>query len=493
MKSAVLFRSLLFRLLAGTALAICAALLAAGFVLNGIFAEQAGRQFESQLRQQLDHLTAHVEFDANGAPFIAGSVLSDPRWQLPYSGLYGQIDGVREPAVWRSRSLWDTTLENDHDGLPGDGLHVHAVNGPRQTRLLLLERRVRQSEVPQAEWRILVAADRGPLDAAIADFRGALGASLAVLALLLLLAAALQAFLLMRPLRALQGALADVHDGRSSRLHGDFPAEMHPLIEQFNGVLDRNEELIGRARHNAGNLAHALRTPLTILEQSARQVVQVSESAPGNRAAGKEAVGKEAVGKEAVGEEAVGFDAALAKQVLAQVATARRHVDWHLARARAEGAGGVPGQRTDTGPVVQGLLRVMARVHAARELQFRLAPVPADAHFAGEEQDLQEMVGNLLDNACKWARSAVSVSVSVGEQDASGGLHIRIEDDGPGIADDARARALARGGRLDESVSGSGLGLAIVADLARSYRGELRLERAESGGLRAELRLPLAR
>lgn len=464
MTSVALFRSLRVRLLAGTTLAIFLALLAAGIVLNGLFAEQAGRQFEAQLRQQLDHLTAHVEFDGNGTPAIAGNVLSDPRWQLPYSGLYGQIDGMHEPAVWRSRSLWDTTLSVDHDRLADSDVHVHAAIGPKDTTLLLLERSVRNAEAPEARWRIVVAADRGSLDLAIAGFRSALTWSLAALALLLMLAAVAQAFLLMRPLRTLQSSLADVHDGNARRLQGEYPAELQPLVDRFNDVLDRNEQLVERARHNAGNLAHAIKTPLTILEQAAAQT------------------------------PTSGGDAGqLAQQVASQVDIARRHVDWHLARARADAAGGVPGQRAAVEPVVQGLLRVMARVHAARGLQIRTGPLANGAHFAGEEQDLQEMVGNLLDNACKWARSTVSISVSVDVKDAATGLRVRIEDDGPGIADDARARALARGGRLDESVSGSGLGLAIVADLARSYRGELRLERAESGGLRAELRLPLTR
>lgn len=461
------FRSLRARLLAGTSLAICVALLAAGFLLNGLFAEHAARQFAQQLRQQLDHLVAHVEQDAAGRPAIAGTVLSDPRWQAPYSGLYGQIDGDGQRALWRSRSLWDTELQAAHDVLAETDVHVHAAAGPRDAKLLLVERVVRPAGANGVRWRLLVATDRGPLDAAVAEFRGVLAVSLAVLALLLLLAAVAQVQLLLAPLRGLQAALSRVHAGDQRRLTGEHPVELQPLVDRFNDVLASNEALVERARHNAGNLAHAIRTPLAILEQAAAT----------QRATNPDAVD-------------------LANQVSTQVAIARRHVDWHLARARADAAGGVPGQRAEVEPVIRALLRVMARLHADRSLRLATGALATDAlaagvAFAGEEQDLQEMVGNLLDNACKWARGAVTVEVMLDDSPGTG-LRIVVEDDGPGIAEDARARALARGGRLDESVGGSGLGLAIVADLARSYRGELRLERAAAGGLRAELRLPRA-
>jgi signal transduction histidine kinase len=176
--------------------------------------------------------------------------------------------------------------------------------------------------------------------------------------------------------------------------------------------------------------------------------------------------------------------------VIEQVALARRQVDWHLARARAAGAHGVAGQRVGVALVLRDLLRVMDKVHAGRALELRCHPVGGDIAFAGEAQDLQEMLGNLLDNACKWARAVVEIDVVLLADAAAPSLEVTIQDDGPGIPPEQRMEALARGGRVDESVPGSGLGLAIVDDLARLYGGALDLDTSPLGGLRARIRLP---
>ena len=178
--------------------------------------------------------------------------------------------------------------------------------------------------------------------------------------------------------------------------------------------------------------------------------------------------------------------------MIEQVALARRQVDWHLARASAAGAFAVPGHRVVVEPVVRGLMRVMDKVHAGRAMQLRCGHVRADIAFAGEEQDLQEMLGNLLDNACKWARQVVQVEVVLVTIDAAAMLQITVQDDGPGIAQEQRDAVLARGVRIDESVPGSGLGLAIVGDMVRLYAGSLTLDSPTGGGLRARIRLPAA-
>jgi signal transduction histidine kinase len=174
--------------------------------------------------------------------------------------------------------------------------------------------------------------------------------------------------------------------------------------------------------------------------------------------------------------------------VAEQVQVAQRHIHWHLARARVAASQGLPGQRTSLAPLLAGLLRVMGKLHAERRLDLSADELPADAAFAGEEQDLQEMLGNLLDNACRSARSAVRVSA----QHEGWQLHITVDDDGPGIPPEQRAAVLQRGVRLDESTPGSGLGLAIVVELAALYGGALTLDTSDSGGLRARLSLPAA-
>ncbi|PKO69971.1 MAG: ATP-binding protein [Betaproteobacteria bacterium HGW-Betaproteobacteria-16] len=457
-------RSLRFRLLAATLVALALAMLLAGWVLAGLFRQHVMQQFEASLTQQLDQLTARLEFDAAGRPLIDPQTLSDPRWHKPYSGLYWQIDqvstnGQARHSVLRSRSLWDTRLALHPDELADGALHVHEGEGPQGATVLMLERTVRPDERPEARWRLVVAASTQDSLQAVARFNGVLTTSLLVLGLLLVLAALAQVAVGLSPLRALQSALTQVREGQSARLQGRFPAEVQPLIDDFNGVLERNAEVVARARTQAGNLAHAIKTPLAVLGQAATQSLQASPGDPQVQA----------------------------RLVQDQVATARRHIDWHLARSRAAAAHRLPGQRTPLAPVATGLVRVMQRVHAARALRIEAAGVPDTLAFAGEEQDLQEMLGNLLDNACKWARTTVRISAT----GAADRLCVAVEDDGPGIAEAARAAVLTRGVRMDETVPGSGLGLAIVNELAQLYGGQLQLQNSALGGLRVTLSLPM--
>jgi signal transduction histidine kinase len=454
--------SLRVRWLTATLAAMSVALLLAGVFLHSLFQNHVLRQFEITLTQQLDQLTARLEFDTAGQAFVDPENLSDPRWQRPYSGLYWQLDELGAPAdaqgALRSRSLWDDRLRTEPD-TPADGqVHVHHGTGPRDAALLMVERTVYMVDLPQRRWRLVVAGDLQEVTAASDRFARVLALALLGLGLLLALAALAQVSVGLAPLRALQRALADLREGRSQRLQGAFPAEVQPLIDDLNGVLERNAEVVERARTQAGNLAHALKTPLAVLEQAAGRT-------------------------DAAGQ------AALPALVKDQTGIARRHIDWHLKRSRVAASQRLPGHRTPLAPVVAGLVRVLARVHAERQLRLDVADMPADAAFAGEEQDLQEMLGNLMDNACQWARSRVQV----GARRQGDRLELTVEDDGPGIAPGQRQAVLERGVRLDETTPGSGLGLAIVADLAALYGGTLALEDGAQGGLRARLSLPAAR
>lgn len=462
-------RSLRFRLLAVTVAGLTVAVVLAGLVLSGLFREHVQRQFEAALVQQLDQVTARLEFDAQGQPVIAAQSLSDPRWLKPYSGLYWQVDamapdGRGRAGVLRSRSLWDTSLTLQVDALADGAVHMHEVAGPQGAPLLVLERTVRAEGVDAARWRLIVAADLQATQAATAQFTRVLALSLVALLVLLAAAAWAQVAVGLRPLQALQRGLQDVQQARTTRLQGAFPAEMQPLVDDFNAVLERNAEVVERARTQAGNLAHALKTPLSVLENA------TCAPAPSDGAA----------------------LAALAALVREQVQVARRHIDWHLARSRVAASAHLPGQRTALEPVVGGLVRVMNKVHAGRGVDITVALPDAPLFFAGEAQDLQEMLGNLLDNACKWAQSTVRLQAQVlGGQPSQ--MVVSVEDDGPGIGAAQRAQAVERGVRLDETVPGTGLGLAIVQDLAALYGGRLDLEPADLGGLRVVLVLPAAR
>ncbi len=454
-------QSLRFRLLAVTLVAMLLALALSGALLGGLFRDHVMRQFEIALTAQLDQVTARLEFDASGRPRIDDRALSDPRWTRPYSGLYWQIDewnaGTLDRGVLRSRSLWDAVLPVEADPLADGAVHVHRNTGPQGALLMLVERTVRREGSGDARWRLLVASDLGEANDAVARFDGVLVASLAVLLIMLGAAAVAQVVIGLAPLRGLQRALAAVREGRTAGLRGRFPTEVQPLVDEFNGVLDRNAEIVARARTQAGNLAHAIKTPLAAMAQAAAVIERHPERA---------------------GESA--------RLVQEQVGVARRHVDWHLARSRAAAAHGLPGMRVAVAPVLAGLLRVMRQVHAERHLAIECGAMPPDATFAGEEQDLQEMLGNVLDNACKWARRRVQVSATAqGEH-----LQIDVDDDGPGIDPARRDAVLARGARIDESVPGAGLGLAIVLELVTLYRGTLALGESPLGGLRVGLRLP---
>lgn len=463
-------RSLRWRLLAVTIAAVALALVVTGVFLASLFREHVTAQFDAQLLRQLDQITAALEPGAQQRPTLRAEP-GDPRWQTPYSGLYWQIeaaDGARstnDVPLLRSRSLWDTALQLPSDR-PGDGVvHRHRVAGPGGHDVVVLARVVHfvQHDDPASRgqpftWRVLVAGRAQELDDAIARFAGQLALYLAVLGLALLAAAWLQVSLGLRPLRQLQAAVQSIRQGRSRRLQGRFPAEVDPLVQDFNRVLDQNQQVVRRARQMAGNLAHAIKTPLAVLAGLADT-------------------------------RTVGESTTLGRQVQEQVDSIRRQVDWHLRRARTASAG-VPGLRTAVPPVLEGLVRVMRKVHASRDDRpgpaIEIVCSDAALSFAGEAQDLQEMVGNLLDNACKWAARRVQVD-AVGTEAV---VRITVDDDGPGLEPARREEVFERGFRADERVPGTGLGLDIVREVAGLYHGELALETSPLGGLRASLRLP---
>ncbi|MEM7766433.1 MAG: ATP-binding protein [Pseudomonadota bacterium] len=261
---------------------------------------------------------------------------------------------------------------------------------------------------------------------------------------------AVQVRVVLAPLGRVQKDVSDVREGRRTRLDDDYPAEVRPLSEELNKLLDHNREVVERARTHVGNLAHALKTPLAVLR---------------NEADGQ---------------------SALDDVVRRQTEAMRANVEHYLSRAQAAARAQAIGARTEIKPVLDGLVRLLNRLFADQEIEVGAAVEPGMA-FRGEAQDLEEMLGNLMENGCKWARSRVAVSVVEG---SDGQVHIHVDDDGPGLSPDERAAALQRGVRLDETAPGTGLGLSIVKDLAELYSGSLSLSDAPLGGLRATLILP---
>lgn len=435
--------SLALRLLAVAAIWLAAALGASGWLLSTLFERHVNDTYVRQLDHQLTSLAAALDWTPDGK-LLQTRAPADPRYELPYSGAYWQ---ARAPgALLRSRSLWDTempvTVKRKVAGTQAD-----VRSGPNHQSLLVVSRQLvlASSDTPV---ELSVALDRSELRAARYAFNRLLGWSLTALGAGLLLAIAAQVKFGLAPLARLRRALSAMQTRRESRLGGNWPTEVVPLVSEINALLARNAEALERSRRQAADLAHAVKTPLAVIANEA-------DSLPGGTAGA----------------------------VTRQVEAMRRQVDRHLARARAAGAAAARGERVESAPAVRELTRALARLHAARALEMS---VEGEGHFAGDRQDLIEMLGNLLDNACQWARSQVRIHL----REDGGTLEVVVEDDGPGMPPEARALATTRFSRLDEASAGSGLGLSIVTEIAALYDGALTLDRSPQGGLSARLRLP---
>lgn len=279
-----------------------------------------------------------------------------------------------------------------------------------------------------------------------------------VLVALLVLGCMAAGFVLVRralaPLEALRQRLAAVRAGGEPRIRGTYPSEVQPVVDELNALLDHREQAVRRAVGKAGDLAHGLKTPLAILSQEADRA----------RAGGH---------------------SGLAEAITEQVERMRQQIEYHLAHTRAAASGAAPGARTGLADSVAGLVRTMDRLHAERRLSLEATVAAAD-WVKVQREDLDEMLGNLLDNACKWAGTSVRITTVT----EPGALVIRVDDDGPGLEPTKWELVLRRGVRADERAPGSGFGLAIVRDLAELYGGSIALDRSPLGGLRASLRLP---
>jgi signal transduction histidine kinase len=447
--------SLSSRLILSSALVSMVLLAAIGLLLSNLFSAALERNFDERLRAVMDGLLANLEVTAEGAPRLAGS-LADPRFELPLSGWYWQVVPLGGGADLASASLLEQRLDAPGGGRGTDGVATFFLSDVNGVRLRGIEQ-VFRLPTSTRDFSVLVAGDYDALTEEETAFTRALTISLVGLGLGLLAAIFFQVRFGLRPLRAMQSGLMAIRQGEAEQLKGSFPAEIEPVAEELNLLIQANAEIVERARTQVGNLAHALKTPLSVLTN-----------------------------------EAAGQDGALAGKVREQTAVMRDQVNLYLDRARraarAQGLGAV----TEVKPVLEALARTLARINRDREIAIAV-DCPADLRFRGERQDLEEMVGNLLDNACKWAGARVAVSAALAPDLATAGrsfLRMTVDDDGPGLAPDKRADALKRGRRLDESKPGSGLGLSIVTETASMYQGGLSLDSAPLGGLRAQLVLP---
>ena len=427
-------------------------LLIAGLILSALYRQATERAFDERLLVYANDLAADlVDQDNRGL----GS-LGDPRFEIPLSGWYWQVGqpDAKPRDVRASRSLLGNPLPV-LDGSPPDGrfgqIRKGYAAGPEGRILRVLERDIDLGE----DGRFVVRIG-GPGDE-ISDAQNRFVLALSVTFLLLGGALGLSTLFQIRfglgPLVDLRRAVGSVRRGQSERVTKEYPSDIAPLAEELNLLLDANREILERARTQVGNLAHALKTPLSVI------INEASEPTP-----------------------------ELASRVREQAALMRDQMDYYLNRARAAALAGTLGAVTEVGPVLEALARTFGKIYRDRGLLIGVEAVEG-LRFRGERQDFEEMAGNLVDNACKWATSRIDIRAEIGDDKGRSVLRLVVDDDGEGLPEEARADVMRRGRRLDETKPGSGLGLSIVSELAANYGGGLELGASPSGGTRAELTL----
>ncbi|MGB3488065.1 MAG: sensor histidine kinase [Xanthobacteraceae bacterium] len=452
--------SLATRLFVSATVWVVVVLLITGVVLSSVYRSATERAFDRRLNLYLRTLVAEVATPEEGGDHQFQS-LGEPLFDLPLSGWYWQIirEDTAKPEIRASRSLWDKKLpklEDEHIPLSASGVRQGYVGGPEGQDLRMVERPVDLGA--DGKFLVSVAGDAAEIYEETRAFDYYLFGTFAALTIGLLLTTVFQVRFGLAPLKRISEAIADIRSGRAERLEGSFPVEIAPLARETNALIEANREIVERARTHVGNLAHAVKTPLSVIVNEAT---------------------------------ARGADP-FATKILEQASLMREQVAHHLERARIAARPTIVATVTEVEPVIEALGRTMEKIHRGIDIEIA---APAAAKFRGERQDFEEMVGNLVDNACKWARAQVSIRVDVRtalDPERQAMLHIVVDDDGKGLSPDERAQVSRRGKRLDESKPGSGLGLSIVVDLAALYGGSLTLDAAPLGGLRAELTLPAA-
>lgn len=447
-----LFKSLTGRLLAAAGLWTMLVLGIGGFVLSYAFASYVKDDTESRLMSLLDNVIGLAEVGTDEKLHFTRP-LSDQNFDTPYSGWYWQINEVGNDAM-RSRSLWDEDISTDMNKARFELMFRQGI-GPDQQTLTIAERDIVFPEAPDRVFRFIIAADTATMRDAIYKFDQLLFWSLAIIALAIFASVIAQITYALKPIRSVRASLADVRKGLQSRVSDDLPDDLLPLSQEINALIDHNEKIVDRARTHVGNLAHALKTPLTVISTHAQE-------------------SKDTKTREIL--------ISSSEQMLT-------HINHHLQRARI--AGGGTGKGVAVEPIVKSLVSAMQRLYAEKPLTFSY-DIDDGLMFDGESEDLNEIIGNLIDNASKWANAHINISAhKIIDSPRRAMFTLIIDDDGAGVEEALREQLFERGKRLDERVPGTGLGLNIVREIAELYSGQATLKASPNGGLRAILILPL--
>ena len=455
-------RSLVGRLVSLAAIWSLLLLVGMGVALTLFFDHAAVSRFDTDLADLANGLYAGAGVEADGV--VSAPPITDDRANRAYSGKYWQIadwpGDRRLHALARSRSLWDQVLNAPPPVMAAAQAHPGApvfydVLGPAQDGREPLRAVALLAFLPghAAPVVFMAAENRAPLNRDVRRFAWTTTAALVLLGAGLVAAVVLQVMVGLTPLFAMRREVAAVRTGRAQRLAGPYPSELAPLAQELNALLDHNQQVVERQRTHVGNLAHALKTPISVMLTEA-------ERQPG----------------------------AMSEVVARQAEAMRSQVEHHLRRARAAARAQGSGERTAVADVLDEIARTLERIFQSRGVDVDWEAQDGLA-FLGERQDLQEIAGNLLENACKFCRGQVRAEALAS---VPGRLVLTVDDDGPGLDEGQTREVLKRGARLDESAPGSGLGLSIVDELARAYGGSLELSRSPLGGLRVTLDLPRA-
>lgn len=441
--------SLARRMQAIAAVWIGVLLLGGGIALDRTLVNLVEQNFDEQLEYVLTALIASAEIQAGGEVYLY-SQLGDQRFLEPNSGVYWQISGD-EQETFPSRSLWDRSLQLQGEHFDSEP-HFYYSDQFDSEPLRLVERTV---ILPGSDtrWTFAVASATGEMDAQLSNIRSIVIWSFAVLGLGLFLATVFQIRYGLSPLRRVRAAIQRLRSTGTNRITDPLPEEVEPLVAELNALLAHSERQAEEARTHAGNLAHALKTPLTVLTNAAMA------SSPN-----------------------------LGDAVIRETRTMQRHVDHHLARARAVGRRAVGHARTPIVPCANAVQRAVERLYS--HVRFDIA-CNNNVEVSVERQDLDEILGNLIENAAKYGGGSVFVTLDAEPDDPQ--CIIWVEDDGAGIPTSERERIFSRGARLDTGKPGTGLGLAIVRDVVEIYGGSVELDESEDlGGLLVRLSLPRA-
>jgi signal transduction histidine kinase len=451
-------KSLAFRLFVSAAAWVLVVIPIAAILLTSLYRQSIERNFDARLNVYMTSLIAASTAEGGDEPESPES-LGAPIFDIPFSGWYWQIkalDGAEERPLFVSGSLLDQQLAlPSKEDVPADDTLTRRsyVKGPDGENLRIEEREIRPGDEGDTVYSYAVGGNAAEIDDDLAQFTTMLVLALVVLGVGLTVATFFQVRFGLMPLRAIRHDLAAIRSGDSEKLEGELPDEIKPLQTELNALIQSNRDVVERARTHVGNLAHALKTPLSVISNEARA-----------------------------------HDGPLSGKVVEQAEIMRTQITHHLDRARVAARSGVVGGVTDVEPTLMALKRALDRIYGEKGISLTVSIDPG-LKFQGEKQDFEEMTGNLIDNACKWAKHAVTVTARRLSEDT---LSVMVEDDGPGLTRAEREKAVQRGQRLDETKPGSGLGLSIVADLAHLYKGHFTLDDARDGGLSARLTLPAA-